>query len=141
VRTVELNNEKLSANNSDMARLNTELSTWRTREKAVIARKKAIESVLIERQQFAENILGVIAERLPEDAVIYSIREIGWYEMEIQGWALSQSMVDRFNASLSRALDDWDMYIKDSPSEAKGLMGTDAFSGYAFTFSIEKQKS
>jgi hypothetical protein len=141
VRTVELNNEKLSANNSDMARLNTELSTWRTREKAVIARKKAIESVLIERQQFAENILGVIAERLPEEAVIYSIREIGWYEMEIQGWALSQSMVDRFNASLSRALDDWDMYIKDSPSEAKGLMGTDAFSGYAFTFSIEKQKS
>jgi hypothetical protein len=103
--------------------------------------KKAIESVLIERQQFAENILGVIAERLPEEAVIYSIREIGWYEMEIQGWALSQSMVDRFNASLSRALDDWDMYIKDSPSEAKGLMGTDAFSGYAFTFSIEKQKS
>lgn len=140
VDKIERSNQKLTASNKISQKLTEEIKALTIREASVKKRKESIASVLIERQRFAEEILNAIAARLPKAGVIFHIRETGWYEMEIDGWASSQSSVDDFNVKLSRALSTWGMYISDSPSKSQTLAAAD-ISGYAFTFTIKKQKS
>lgn len=141
VEIIERSNQKLTASNKISQELTEEIKALTIREASVKKRKESITSVLIERQRFAEEILNTIAVRLPKEAVIFHIRETGWYEMEIDGWASSQSSVDDFNVKLSRALSTWGMYISDSPSKSQTLAAASGISGYAFTFTIKKQNS
>jgi hypothetical protein len=139
VDKIERANQKLTASNKISQELTEAIKELTVRATLVKKRKESIRSVLIERQRFAEEILNAIAARLPKAAVIFHIRETGWYEMEIDGWASSQSSVDDFNVKLSRALSTWGMYISDSPSKSQTLAAAADISGYAFTFTIKKK--
>ena len=98
-------------------------------------RKNNIESVLIKRQQFAESLLPMIANNLPEKIILHKITEENWYQLRIEGWSLTQSAIDDFNAQLSRAAERWHLYISDSPSEVQ--TGWQKLEGYKFSFTLK----
>jgi hypothetical protein len=98
-------------------------------------RKNNIESVLIKRQQFAESLLPMIANNLPEKIILHKITEETWYQLRIEGWSMTQSAIDDFNAQLSRAAEIWNLYISDSPSEVQ--TGWQKLEGYKFSFTLK----
>jgi hypothetical protein len=76
----------------------------------------------------------MLEKTIPNEVILESVVEEEWYEFSIKGWALTQASIDNFNSVLSRTLEPWEMYIRDSPSQVNGIR-------YDFTFFISARES
>ena len=98
--------------------------------------KKLMDTVLVNRNQFMDELLDMIVLNMNDNLLIDSIRERSWNVFEIQGWSLDQASVQYFSQGLTRDLLTWDMEITENPSElARDDTG---FTGYSFRFVIKK---
>lgn len=127
-------NEKLGKQDAEHKKVQAQLQQWMTTYADFRARKQAIESVLIRRQQFVEALLPALGRIIPNRVMIDSFEELDWYKFELRGWGLDQQAIDSFNERLTQALESWGLYIADSPSEVNRHNGVE---GYRFTFTLE----
>ncbi len=133
-RQILVVNESLEGKDKAYKDLKQQLATWERQYNNFSARKQAVESVLIKRQQFVEDLLPLISQSIPAEVMLMSIEEQEWYQFKLDGWSLSQEAVESFNERLTGALQDWQLYIADSPSE---YSERDGVQGYRFSFVIQ----
>ncbi len=131
---IEYMNETTETKNEATQEVKRKLTDLQGQQLRLNKRKELIESVLIRRQNFAEALLPLVANNIPNEVIINAISENGWYKLTIDGWATNQSTIDDFNANLSRAFEQWHMTISDSPSEVEP--GWSKLDGYHFVFTV-----
>jgi len=129
-----ITNEKIEAINNEAAVLEVELIDLKATHAKLSARSNLIELVLIQRQDFAQSILPLLTNTIPNEVMLDELIEKEWYQFNIKGRALDQASIDNFNSVLSRALEPWEMYISESPSYANGMR-------YDFSFTIRAKES
>ncbi|MEY8203501.1 MAG: hypothetical protein RPR40_00380, partial [Bermanella sp.] len=137
--TIEVANEKLTEKNEEYGSIKDKLDQLLEKEASMQARRNVITTVLEKRQQFAAAVLPMFATTVNDEMLIESIKETGWYQLSVAGWAMNQGAIDDFNAKLSRTLDIWDLTITSSPSSSQ--TGFNGLEGYQFTFSIAPQEA
>ncbi len=138
ITKIEAANERLSNENEEYKQAQAQLDKWQATHQQVTQRKRAIESVLIKRQQFVEALLPTLSRIMPEGVMVTAINEDSWYHFNLHGWGLNQQAVDSFNERLTRELEDWGLYISDSPSEVAQHSDIE---GYRFSFTLESRPS
>ncbi len=136
---IEYINEGVISKSENAQKAKAKLDVLEQQHSRLQTRKLYIESVLVKRQQFAESLLPTIANNIPDQAIVYKIEENDWYRLSVSGWAATQSTVDDFNARLSSAIEPWNLYISDSPSEVK--LGPSELEGYQFNFTLTPRES
>lgn len=137
ITKIEAANERLANENEEYQEAQAQLEKWQATHQQITQRKKAIESVLIKRQQFVEALLPTLSRIVPEGVMVTAINEQTWYQFNLQGWGLDQQAVDSFNERLTRELETWGLYISDSPSE---MELRDDIEGYRFSFTLEPRQ-
>ena len=113
-------NEKIENINTEVADLEKQLTTLNKKHNELGNRNHLIESIMVQRQRFAESLLPMLENTIPKEVILLKVTEDEWYQFSIEGWALDQGSVDNFNSVLSRNLEQWNMYISDSPSRFDG---------------------
>jgi len=127
-------NEKLVSRDDEYQSVQKTRDKWSLTYQKESARKQAIESVLIKRQQFVEALLPMLGRVVPDSVVMTAFEEQAWYQFKLDGWGLNQEAIDSFNEQLAYELEDWGLYIADSPSEVERRHGIE---GYRFSFVLE----
>ena len=130
-------NEQLLDANTEYKALQKELEEWKGSYALFNDRKRAIEKVLIKRQQFVEELLSALSRAIPSDVMVAELNEPEWYRFELKGWGLNQQAIDSFNEALTRELEMWGLYVADSPSEYASRNNTE---GYRFSFTLEAKE-
>jgi hypothetical protein len=127
-------NETIQSINTEVAKLKKELIEFKKTHAKLSTSSHVFETILLQRQKFSQNLLPMLENTIPNEVILESVVEEEWYEFSIKGWALTQASIDNFNSVLSRTLEPWEMYIRDSPSQVNGIR-------YDFTFFISARES
>jgi hypothetical protein len=135
ISNIEFINETTNSKSEEYKEVQLKYDKLEQQYNRLKERKYNIESVLIKRQQFAESLLPMIANNLPDKIILHKVTEETWYQLRIEGWSMTQSAIDDFNAQLSRAAEIWNLYISDSPSEVQ--TGWQKLEGYKFSFTLK----
>ncbi len=127
-------NEKLASKDDEYQSVKKSRDEWAATFQKESARKQAIESVLIKRQQFVEALLPMLGRVVPDRVVVTAFEEQQWYRFKLNGWGMNQEAIDSFNELLIYELESWGLYIANSPSEVEHRNGIE---GYRFSFMLK----
>ncbi len=131
-------NKRLKRDNRRFAKLDKELQQLERDYDNLQRRKKAIEENLIQRQKFMQELLTILVNSVDEEVVLEGLSEENWYHFRLNGWALNQAAIHRFDQKLNRQLSSYNMRVSHSPSN---LVRNGELSGaYRFNFELVRKK-